>query len=191
MANSKRKCAHCGDRKLANSMHIHGAQAFCNKEHFIEYATSQSKRLIKKGDAIRRKESNKAHRKAKEKVKTLSEWKKDAQFWFNKFIRLRDAGKPCVSCDKPDNGEHQRHASHYRSVGACSSMRYHEENVWASCSVCNNHLSGNLAEYRIRLIKKLGLERVEWIESQPKSYKWTVEELKELIATYKEKVKPL
>ena len=70
-------------------------------------------------------------------------------------------------------------------------MRYHEENVWASCSVCNNHLSGNLAEYRIRLIKKLGIEKVEWIESQPKSRKWTVQELKEIIATYKAKCKEL
>lgn len=191
MANSKRKCGFCGGRKPAESMLIKGAQAFCDVNHWIENQVKNKDRLIKKGREIQAKEERKETKRKKEAVKTLSEWKKDAQFWFNKFIRLRDKGKPCCSCHKPDNGQHQRHASHYRSVGACSSMRYHEENVWASCSVCNNYLSGNLAEYRIRLIKNLGIEKVEWIESQPKSYKWTVDELKEIIKTYKAKCKQL
>lgn len=184
MANSKRRCRECRKYLPAESGVIINGGFYCSMDHALYYANAN------KGKQIAR-AKNQKHKEKKEKVKTLSKWKSDAQFWFNKFIRLRDSGRPCCSCDKPDNGKHQRHASHYRSVGACSSLRYHEENVWASCSVCNNHLSGNLAEYRIRLIRLLGVEKVEWLESQPKAYKWTVDELKEIISKYKAKCREL
>lgn len=187
MANSRRKCAYCKERQLAETMFISGPQAFCNKDHYIEYQVSRRESLVKKGEKIQRKEL--ADR--KKELRPRSWYLKEAQKWFNKFIRLRDKGEPCCSCDKPDDGSHQRHASHYRSVGACSSMRYSEQNVWASCSVCNNYLSGNLAEYRIRLIDKIGLEQVEWIERQSKAYKWTESELVEIIETYKLKCKEI
>ncbi len=187
MANSKRKCGFCKERQPAETMFIRGTQAFCNKDHYIEYQVGNKDKLVKKGRQIKRKE----HAEAKERVKTRAEWLRDAQTWFNRYIRLRDKDEPCISCDKPNNGTHQRHASHYRSVGACSYLRFHEMNVWASCSVCNNHLSGNLAEYRIRLTKKIGIDKVEWLESQPKTYKHTIDEIKEIIAKYKAKCKEI
>jgi hypothetical protein len=51
-------------------------------------------------------------------------------------------------------------------------------------------LSGNGIEYRMRLIKKIGVDRVEWLEENGHEVKkWTKDELKELIATYKNKIK--
>jgi hypothetical protein len=51
-------------------------------------------------------------------------------------------------------------------------------------------LSGNQIEYRKRLIKKIGVERVEWLEENGNQVKkWTIEELKELIKKYKQKIK--
>lgn len=127
----------------------------------------------------------------KEAIKSRAQWLREAQKEFNAYIRLRDADKPCISCDKQDNGRHQRHASHYRSVGACTSLRFNEANVHASCSTCNNMLSGNLIEYRIRLIKKIGLDMVDWIECQPKERRWTIDEIKEIKSIYKEKKKSI
>jgi 5-methylcytosine-specific restriction endonuclease McrA len=108
----------------------------------------------------------------KDKIKTKTEWLTEAQAAVNAYVRIRDRGKPCVSCGKPDNGTHQRHASHYRSVGACSSLRFNLKNVYASCQQCNTSKSGNLLEYRIRLKKRYGESLVEWLESQnePKRY---------------------
>lgn len=189
MSNSRRKCSFCGERKPTETMFIRGTQAFCNNDHFVEYAVRHSKRLIKKGDAIRRSESNKALREAKERVKTLSEWKRDAQFWFNKFIRLRDANDPCISCGRHHDGQY--HAGHYRSTGACPELRFEEDNCHKQCAPCNNHLSGNLTNYRPRLIDKIGIERVEWLEGPHEAKKYTIDELKSLISKYKEKVKPL
>lgn len=37
----------------------------------------------------------------KEDLKTLQDWLKEAQTIFNKYIRLRDMGLPCVSCGQP------------------------------------------------------------------------------------------
>jgi hypothetical protein len=53
-------------------------------------------------------------------------------------------------------------------------------------------LSGNQIEYRKRLIKKIGVERVEWLENNGNIVKkWTKEELKLLITEYKQKTKEL
>ena len=174
------------------------AGVFCRIEHASEWAV---KALRKARDKIKRKKASddKAEKKASRErdlerlksVQNISFFHKKAQAAFNAFIRERDKGNPCISCGKPDNGQHQRHASHYRSVGACSSLRYDERNVHASCSVCNNYLSGNLANYRVAMIEKFGCDLVEWLESQPKSFKWTREMLEDIEKQYKLKLKQL
>lgn len=129
-------------------------------------------------------------RKQKEDLLSLSDYIKLAQQVFNKFIRLRDKDNPCISCGKEINGV--RHASHYLSAGGHSNVRFHEDNVWVSCYKCNVMLSGNQIEYRKRLIKKIGIERIEWLEDNGSNIKkWTKDELKNLIKTYKNKIKDL
>jgi hypothetical protein len=53
-------------------------------------------------------------------------------------------------------------------------------------------LSGNQVEYRKALIKKIGIERVEWLEDNGSiERKFTKEELKNLMQKYKLKCKEL
>jgi len=130
------------------------------------------------------KKDRKELKQGRERLKTRSDHLKEAQTAFNRYIRARDACRPCVSCDKPDNGQHQRHASHYRSVGACPELRFNELNVHASCATCNSTLSGNLIEYRIRLKSRITAEKVEWLEGPHKPKKYTVEEIKAIKAKY-------
>ena len=52
MANSKRKCAYCKERQPAETMLVNGSQAFCSKDHFIEYAVSNRKALSAKGKQV-------------------------------------------------------------------------------------------------------------------------------------------
>lgn len=131
------------------------------------------------------------NRKAKERLKTRSDWMREAQTAVNWYIRERDRGRPCISCDKPDNGQHQRHASHYRSVGACSSLRFNAWNIHASCATCNAVLSGNLIEYRIRLIRKVGQDRVDWLESQNALVKYDIEYLKRMKRIFNKRARRL
>ena len=127
-------------------------------------------------------------KKQKEDLLTTSDYLKMAQQVFNKWCRLRDQDQPCISCGKEINGV--RHASHYLSSGGHSAVRFHPDNVWVSCYKCNVMLSGNGIEYRMRLIKKIGLERVEWLEINGHEVKrWTKDELKELITKYKNLIK--
>lgn len=198
MSNSKRKCKECGEYFPAGEMVKVPAGVFCCIEHASEWAVKARQKAQNK---IKRKKASddKAEKKASRErdlerlksVQNISFFHKKAQAAFNAFIRERDKGNPCISCGKPDNGQHQRHASHYRSVGACSSLRYDERNVHASCSVCNKYLSGNLANYRVAMIEKFGSELVEWLESQPKSFKWTREMLEDIEKQYKLKLKQL
>jgi hypothetical protein len=127
----------------------------------------------------------------KVKLKTRSDWLKEVQVVFNAYIRARDKNEGCCSCDKPASWQGQFHASHYRSVGACPELRFEELNVWKACSICNNYLSGNLIEYRIRLSAKIGLDKVEWLEGKHEPKHYTIDELKELKRIYREKIKLL
>ena len=107
----------------------------------------------------------KAIKAAKERIKSRGDHAKEAQQAINRYVRLRDAHLGCVSCDKPASWHGQWHCSHFRSVGAAPHLRFNLLNMHKACSVCNNHLSGNIAGYRPRLIERIGLVRVEWLES--------------------------
>lgn len=117
---------------------------------------------------------------AREMVKSRRELMADVQHAFNALVRARDSGKPCVSCGHPDDGRRQRHAGHYRSVGAHPALRFELANVHAQCSICNNHLSGNLVAYRAELIRRVGTETVEWLEGPHDAKKYSFDELREM-----------
>lgn len=205
MVNSRKRCGFCKQYGKPESGFSRGTQWFCNKEHYIENSVKNSKPLIAKGQKMqktaKRKEEieeekvAKAERKRlkqrKEELRPLKWYEDKAQAVFNKFIRLRDKGLPCISCGKPDNGQHQRHASHYRSRGGCSFLRFDENNCHASCMQCNSHMSGNIINYTPALIEKVGIDEFNRIEAAPKSRKWTREELQEVEGKYKAKCKEL
>ena len=140
---------------------------------------------IQLNNAKRIKTEKKETRDAKLRLKSRAEWAKEAQNAFNKYIRERDKSEPCISCQRRHSGQY--HAGHYRSVGAISSLRYCELNVHKQCAPCNNHLSGNIVNYRINLIKKIGIEKVEWLESYNEVVKYTIDDLKRIKKEYVDK----
>lgn len=125
----------------------------------------------------------------RERLKSKAEWLKEAQAAFNAFIRERDKDLPCISCQKFHNGQY--HAGHYRTTKAAPELRFDELNVHKQCSVCNNHLSGNLIAYRQNLILKIGINLVELIEGKHEPAKYTIEDLISIKALYKQKLKDL
>lgn len=107
----------------------------------------------------------------------VSEIEAECRRIVQKIARIRDRNDGCISCHMGPNYNGQWHGSHYRSHGGCSSLQFHLWNIHKSCSQCNLHKSGNIAEYRPRLIQKIGSERVEWLDMQPKSQRFTREYL--------------
>jgi hypothetical protein len=129
------------------------------------------------------------HAKRKEATKTKGQHTKDAQIAFNAFIRERDRDLPCVSCGRHHQGQY--HAGHYRTTAAAPELRFEPLNVWKQCAPCNNHKSGNLIEYRIELVKRIGVARVEWLEGPHEPKRYTVEDLKAIKAEYRAKLREL
>ena len=130
----------------------------------------------------------------KEAIKTIPDLIKEAQIVFNQWTRRRDqlAGHPCISSGRPlDWSGNATDAGHYRSTGAASHLRFNEDNCHAQSKHDNQYLAGNVVDYRINLIKRIGLDRVEALENNNTPHKWTREELLEIKATYKRKLKEL
>ena len=177
-----KKCKECGDLfSPPNSI-----RKVCFKyECQVAFATAHAKKVA----AVREKRERQALREAKERIKPRSQWLKEAQHVFNRFIRLRDADQPCISCQRFHSGQY--HAGHYRTVGANPELRFDERNVHKQCAPCNNHLSGNIINYRTGLLQKVGREVVEWLEGPHEAKHYTIDELKQLIAHYKLKCKEI
>lgn len=160
-----------------------GLNYFCDVNCAYNHARAiQAKKASK--DAS---EQRKLDRERLKQLKTRSEWLRDAQTVFNKFIRLRDAEKNCISCERKLGAKFD--AGHYKSVGAHPELRFSEVNTNGQCVFCNQHLSGNLINYRAGLIKRIGLAEVERLEGPQEPLKLTIPEIQELIKAYKQRCK--
>ncbi|EGH43286.1 bacteriophage lambda NinG [Pseudomonas syringae pv. pisi str. 1704B] len=125
----------------------------------------------------------------KEKLKTRSDHMKDTQQAFNEGVRHRDAALPCVSCGRHHQGKYD--AGHYRTVGSNPALRFEPLNCHKQCVPCNQHKSGNVVEYRLELVRRIGIVNVEWLEGPHEPQKYTVDELKALTAKYRALTKEL
>jgi len=129
-----------------------------------------------------------------EKQKKLPKLKSEAQVPFNAYCKERDrqAGYPCISSGKAlDWSGNRTDAGHYRSVGAAQHLRYNEDNCHAQSKHDNRWLAGNAVDYRLGLVARIGLERVEALENDNVPHKWTREDLTFIKALYIRKLKEL
>lgn len=181
-----RRCKQCKSPipPAAKCTDFIGKKGFCSVDCASEWGKQAA---ITK----REREYRKSRAEARDRLKTRSDHAREAQEQINRYVRLRDSGKPCISCGKPDDGSHQRHASHYRSVKACPQLRFNLRNIHTSCMQCNSHLSGNILEYRIRLVEQKGQAFVEWLESQNGSRRYDIEYLKRLKAVFRKRANRL
>jgi len=142
----------------------------CNDhECQIRYALEVTEKKRAQKATAERKEA----RQKLEGMKSLAKLAKDAEVYVNRYVRLRDRNEGCISCDKPANWPGQWHASHYKSVGANSFLRFHLWNIHKACSECNNYLSGNIHEYSKRLPGRIGQEKFNFLLSAPREKKYT------------------
>ncbi len=111
---------------------------------------------------------------------------------FNRFIRARDFGRPCISCGRPhDPTPNAWDAGHYRSVGSAKHMQFVEDNVHGQCKHCNHRLGGNHVAYRANLIQRIGLAAVERIEADNTVRKYTHKGLIEMARHYNAEARKL
>jgi hypothetical protein len=160
--------------------------AFIEKKGFcgVDCATEWGKKAV---ITKREKEFRKSQKEKREQLKTRSDHMKEAQDAWNRYIRTRDNGLTCISCSAVKQerftGGHFD-CGHYRSVGSAAHLRFNCYNAAAQCKKCNRDLSGNSVAYRKGLIAKIGLDRVEWLESQNQPRKFDVDYLKRIKAIF-------
>lgn len=165
-------------------------QTVCDLECGREWAVKKREKI----QTAQKKAERKADRERKEKLKTRSDYMKEAQQAFNSFVRYRDqlAGYPCISSGRPlDWSGNAVDAGHYRSVGSAPHLRFNEDNCHAQSKKDNQWLSGNAVDYRINLIKRIGLERVEALEADNEPKKYSIEDLRRIRDEYRLKLKTL
>jgi hypothetical protein len=157
MANSKRKCGFCKERKQADTMYIKGAQAFCSVDHYIECQVSNRNKLAKKGKSVKRKDT----KERKEAIKTRTQHYNELQTLVNRFVRLRDKDEPCCTCGTT-NPNIKYDAGHMLSRGSHPETRFNLINIHRQCSKrCNVLGSGMRHEYELFMVDKYGQDELD------------------------------
>lgn len=177
MKGSTRRCAHCKKKVPVDEAVMGGIKSFCSFEHLIEFTRSKpakeiARKVIKRDTKVKL-----------DSLKTASDYIKEAQVAFNSYIRVRDKHKQCISCgclpgDMVRGGTFD--AGHYRSRGSASHLRFNTMNCFGQCKKCNRYLSGNIVEYRKRLITHIGEDRLNQLECDNTPRKFTIEYLRRL-----------
>jgi hypothetical protein len=171
----QRKCVQCKDKFTPQNNNQICCSGFCAYEY------------VKKQTA---KNWQKEKKELKEKLMSKSDYLNILQKVFNTFIRMRDKDKNCISCDRKLIGKFD--AGHFFSVGAYPNLRFNENNVHGQCVYCNRDKHGNVKEYDLRLQMLLSdTEYQMLLESRNKPLKLSIDEVKELILIYRQKIKEL
>lgn len=179
----QKKCKQC---KLPFTQ-FNSLQKVCGAKCANDFATAEreKKEAKTKNDEVKRVRQKLKQLSMKDRPKAL----RAAREAFNAFIRYRDKDLPCISCGRHHQGQY--HAGHYKAKGAHPELEFDEDNCHKQCAPCNNYLSGNIVNYRPRLIEKIGIEKVECIEGPHDTKKYTVDELWQIRDEYKAKLKEL
>lgn len=124
-----------------------------------ECATVIAADRIAKQRAARERKERAETKKKLEAMKPAKWWKAKAKKAFHAYVRARDEGKPCASCDtilmKLGRAGGDYDAGHFRSVGSAKHLEFDERNVWGQCKHCNDYMKANPQEYerRLRILK--------------------------------------
>lgn len=172
-----KSCSQCGSPFAPR-----GLQSVCSQRCAIRLAREVAKR---------RKAQEKLERaqfvSRKAAIKTIPQLIAEAQTAFNAYIRERDRDQLCICCGQPLSAGDVGGAydcGHYRSTGSASHLRFHPDNAHAQRKQCNRWGAGRAVDYRLGLIARIGLERVEALENNNDPHKWTREELQFFKSAY-------
>lgn len=163
---SRRKCAHCREwfypaREGQTVCCFECASAIGKKQAAKAREAAKKKALLRQREV--EKESRQRRRAKRIELKTKSQWRSEAQTAFNKYVRLRDAGKPCISCGRLPEQKlgGTMDCGHYRTRGAARHLSFNLHNTAAQCVYCNRDRAGAQKAFEQGLIQRIGPEAVD------------------------------
>ena len=178
-----KKCKIC-DNKFYPS---NERQVVCGWKCAIQHAN-----IITKKEVVKRAKADKKRiRQQKQDLITPSEWKNKLQKYFNKYIRIRDHLRGCISCDSSLEGT-KYDAGHFWEKSKYPFLRFHEANCHGQCVRCNKHRGSNAHEYRLRITERITPEQLQWLDDHRNDkLDLSIPEIQEKIAYYKQKIKDI
>lgn len=172
MKSTTRKCKYCLERYTPKYSTTEPCPKYeCRLQHLEANVTKINR-------------ANKAT--AKDSIKSYAQRLGEAKKVFQKWIRLRDKDKPCISCGSISSTVWD--GGHFKKAELYSGVIFHEYNVNIQCGKCNRFLGGNELNYRTGLIAKIGEQAVlnlEHLAEMSRMKKYTNEELEEIKIKYK------
>ena len=174
-----KKCKICREPFMPRNMGHVACKPECAQIHGATVAAkkkAKAQRQERAQDKVKR-----------EGMKTYPQLIRETQAAFNLVVRLRDqlAGYACVSSGRPlDWNGNAVDAGHYRSTGSAPHLRFNFDNCHAQSKHDNQYKAGNAVDYRIGLISRIGLARVEALEADNTPRKWTHDELRAMKAEF-------
>jgi hypothetical protein len=145
-------------------------------------------------DAVQRRQQRVSDRAHAETLKSLRELIEEAQKSFNAFIRFRDRHQRCICCDQPFEPERPGgavDAGHYLARSIAPQHRFNEDNVFAQRKNCNRPGGTTRAAFRAGVESRIGLQRLEALESDTTVHKWAKDEVRAIRDDYRAKLKQL
>lgn len=126
-----------------------------------------------------------------ERLKSRAEWAKEAQIEVNRYVRLRDMNKGCITCGaKPEQkAGGTMDAGHFRSVGSAPHLRFLTSQIAAQCVTCNRHKGGRALDFRRALVEMRGVAWVEQLESMQGTAKFDIDYLKRIKTIFAKKAR--
>lgn len=121
------------------------------------------------------------------------------QYWFNRYIRLRDADKPCVTCGTYDPPPAPRggqwDCGHYKTVGGFPELRFDPSNAHKQCKGCNNpgprKADWVREQYEIKIVERVGQVEKDRLDGPNDLPHLTIDDLREIRDHFKRLTKEL
>lgn len=174
-------CFISGHRWTAN-FDFSGNKYCCKNPNCV---LSRTVSVREKAEKKRRTKNKRALKEFNQANRTIAGWCKWArEGGFQPYIRLRDKDDGCIVCGSRTKPSY--HAGHFMSVGSRPELQFHPANCHKQCSGCNQSIASVSSKYRANLVIKIGLEMVEYLENYHSVTKMTVEDIKDVMAHYKE-----
>jgi hypothetical protein len=178
MRKRLKKCRNCSE--IFNP--VNSLQKYCFKKECVQIWVNEQ----------REKEWKKKKVMVRQQMKTTRDHLKELQKIFNAWVRVRDEGKTCISCNTLLTKELKYDAGHFFPRGSYSNLAFEPMNCHGQCVHCNRDKHGNLHEYREGLIRRYGLSELERLERLKNgSNKLTKDEIIDLKLFYKDLIRKL
>ena len=167
----KKRCVVCGESFMPQFTTL---QKTCSTKCAIDYA--------KLKEAGKRSQLNEI-RNERESIEKLSSVINYTEKVVHDYVRMRDKGKPCVSCGRDWDSSFQ--AGHRFDKKQYNRIRFDLDNIHGQCPGCNQYNDGNYNAYHLRLPKRIGMVEYQKLEKRAEialriPHTYTRYELKEI-----------